>query len=107
MVKTGFMLGLAAGLLSGLGLQQGLAQELSETDFLADLPTVLTASRLSQPLLDAPNSITVIDSRLIEASGYHNLSDLFRFVPGMFVGQKKGWFHNVSLTLVDEYSRRM
>lgn len=83
------------------------AFELSEADFLAEMPTVLTASRLSQPLMDAPNAITVIDRRQIETSGYHNLSDLLRLAPGMYVGQKKGWFHNVTHTFADEYARRM
>jgi iron complex outermembrane receptor protein len=81
--------------------------ELSEADFLADMPTVLTASRLSQPLMDAPNSTNVIDRKQIEASGYHNLADLFRLVPGMYVGHKKGWFHNVTHTFAAEYGRRM
>lgn len=81
--------------------------ELSEADFLAEMPTVLTASRLAQPLMDAPNAITVIDRKQIEASGYHNLADLFRLVPGMYVGFKKGWFHNVSHTFADQYARRM
>ncbi len=69
--------------------------------------TVLTASRLAQPIMDAPNAITVLDRATIEASGYHNLSDLFRMVPGMYVGQMKGWFHNVSHTMADEFARRM
>jgi iron complex outermembrane recepter protein len=83
------------------------ASDLSEADFLAEIPTVLTASRLSQPLMDAPNSTTVIDRKQIEASGYHNLADLFRLVPGMYVGFKKGWFHNVTHTFAAEYGRRM
>lgn len=82
-------------------------QELSEVHYLAELPTVLTASRLEQPLMDAPSSITVIDRKLIEASGYHTLSDLFRWVPGMYVGREKGWFHTVSRTFADSFSRRM
>jgi iron complex outermembrane receptor protein len=83
------------------------AQELNEADFLADMPTVLTSSRLEQPQMDAPNSITVIDRKTIEASGYHNISDLFRLVPGMYVGQKSGWSQSVSLTFADEFARRM
>jgi iron complex outermembrane receptor protein len=87
--------------------QAKAAFELSEADFLAEMPTVLTASRLSQPLMDAPNSTNVIDRKEIEATGYHNISDLFRLIPGMYVGQKKGWFHNVTHTLADEYARHM
>lgn len=103
MVKRGVCLALTSLLVA----QAQATHELSETDFLVELPTVLTASRLAQPLMDAPNSISVIDRKLIEASGYHNLSDLFRLVPGMYVGQEKGWFHNVSHTFADSYSRRM
>jgi len=103
MVRNAFCLALACSLLA----LPGRARELSEADFLADLPPVLTASRLAQPLMDAPNSITVIDRALIEASGYHNLSDLFRLVPGMYVGQEKGWFRNVSRTFADSYARRL
>lgn len=68
---------------------------------------VLSASRLAQSAMDAPIPITIIDRATIEASGYHSLTDLFRLVPGMYVGQMKGWFHNVSHTMADEYARRM
>lgn len=98
-------LAVACGLL--LCATPGIAKELSETDFFNEWPSVLTASRIEQPVMDAPNAVTVIDRRLIEASGYRNISDLFRLVPGMYVGQKKGWFQNVSHTFADEYSRRM
>ncbi len=98
---------LAVLYLAGLISVRAGAGELSEADFLADLPVVLTASRLVQPLADAPNAVTIIDRKLIEASGYHTLTDLFRLVPGMFVGQKTGWFHNVSHGFVDEYPHRM
>jgi len=81
--------------------------ELSEMDFLSGGTTVLTASRLAQPVMDVPNAVTIIDRPIIEASGYHNLSDLFRLVPGMYVGQSNGWFHNVSHTMADEFARRM
>lgn len=58
---------------------------LSEQEFLAELPVVLTASRLGQPASDAPNAITVIDRDLIRASGAREIADLFRLVPGMYV----------------------
>lgn len=58
---------------------------ISESAFLAELPVVLTASRLGQPASDAPNAITVIDRELIRASGAREIVDLFRLVPGMHV----------------------
>lgn len=89
------------------GGQANAAHELSEADFLTDFPTVLTASRLDQPIMDAPNAITVIDRKMIEASGFHHIADLFRLVPGFYVGHKSGWFQNVSNGLADEFSRRL
>ena len=85
-----------------------LAAELTEADFLGggDV-TVLTSSRLAQPVMDSPNATTVLDRATIEASGYQNISDLFRLVPGLHVGQSNGWFHTVSRTFADAYSRRM
>ncbi|MRR50169.1 MAG: TonB-dependent receptor [Rhodocyclaceae bacterium] len=65
-----------------LGQQSG-----SEVD---EFPTVLTASRLRQPANEAPASVTVIDREMIRASGARQLVDLFRFVPGMVVGQREG-----------------
>ena len=60
-------------------------QKTTEELFLTEIPVVLTASRLGQPPSDAPNSITVIDRDLIRASGAREISDLLRFVPGMYV----------------------
>jgi len=81
----------------------------SESAFLEELPVVLTASRLRQPLADSPNAVTVIDREMIEASGLRTITDLFRLVPGMYVGFAGG--DNtpiVSLNGVsDQYSRRM
>lgn len=95
----------------GLMLMQAIqtiqAAELDETDFLQTGVPVLTASRLAQPAMDTPNAVTVLDRATIEATGYHDLSDLFRLVPGVYVGRMRGWFHNVTHTMADEYARRM
>ena len=50
--------------------------EPSERDFLEDLPVVLSASRLVQPLADAPGAVTIIDRNLIKASGAREVVDL-------------------------------
>lgn len=95
-------------LLSCLAMHHAVAKELSELDFLGTGEMrVLSASRLDQPIMDAPNAITVLDRATIEASGYTRISDLFRLVPGMYVGHSKGWFHNVTHTMADEFARRM
>lgn len=73
-----------------LGLS-GLAcgASLSEDPFLEPLPVVLSASRLPQPVQDAPGAVTVIDADLIAATGYRDLTRLLRLAPGMQIGQER------------------
>lgn len=80
----------------------------SEKDYLQDLPVVLSASRLNQPLSEAPNAVTVIDRDMIKASGFRTIADVFRLVPGMYVGYLEGHAPIVAYHgSTDEYSRRM
>ncbi|TCJ15990.1 hypothetical protein EZJ19_05900 [Parasulfuritortus cantonensis] len=72
-------------LLAACGAGPAAAAEPSEDYFLADLPTVLTASRLAQSTLDAAAPVTVIDRETIQASGFTEIHDLFRLVPGFQV----------------------
>jgi iron complex outermembrane receptor protein len=66
------------------------ADNVNEQDYLQEFPIVLSASRLSQPLPDAPNAMTVLNRRTIEASGFRNIQDLFMLVPGMYVSYYSG-----------------
>lgn len=80
----------------------------SELDFLQEFPVVLSASRLRQPLAEAPNAMTVIDRDMIRASGFRTIPDLFRLVPGIYVSYNNGWqpivaYHGTT----DDYARRM
>lgn len=80
----------------------------SETDYYQELPVVLSASRLSQPLSEAPNAMTVIDRKMIAASGFRSIPDLFKLVPGMYVSYYKGSQAFVSYHgSTDQYARRM
>lgn len=80
----------------------------TEQAYLQDFPVVLSASRLSQPLSETPNAMTVIDRQMIKASGFRTIADLFRLVPGMYVGNAGANTPIVSLNGVsDQYSRRM
>lgn len=79
----------------------------SETDFLDDLPVVLSASRLSQPVSDAPAAVSVIDQDMIRASGFRDIPDLLRLVPGFSVAYTRDntWaagYHGLG----DAFSRR-
>jgi iron complex outermembrane receptor protein len=54
----------------------------TETDFLADLPLVLSVSRLAQRLDETPGAVTILDRDFIRRSGARDLTDLLRVVPG-------------------------
>lgn len=71
-------------------------REITEEDYFADIPRVLTVSRLSQPLSDAPSAVTVIDRETIRASGIVDLPEIFRLVPGMYVGTNAGFIFNTN-----------
>ena len=69
---------------------------------------VLTASRLSQPVSESPSAVTVIDRKMIEASGFRTVPELMRLVPGMYVGFADANRPVVSLHgSSDELARRM
>ena len=61
-----------------------------EQEYLQDLPIVLSATRLAQPLSEAPVAMTVIDREMIEASGARTIPDILRLVPGFQVGYFDG-----------------
>ncbi len=54
----------------------------SESDFLGDMPIVLSVSRLPQRLDDTPGAVTLIDRDMIRLSGARDVADLLRLVPG-------------------------
>jgi iron complex outermembrane recepter protein len=78
---------LIALLASGAATTCALA---AEHPYVEDLPLVLTAARLPQPLHEVPGAVTVIDRETIAATGYRELARVFRLVPGMQVGQERG-----------------
>ena len=94
-----------------LALSAKVAAEsnITEEDLLGDIPIVMSATRLPQPVSDAPVAMTVIDREMIEASGFVEIPDLFRLVPGFQVGLS--WQdHHSSVTYhgqSDGLSRRM
>ncbi len=63
---------------------------LSEADFLGEMPVVLSATRMAQPLSETPAATTIIDRQMIEATGARSIVDVLRLVPGMLVGYESG-----------------
>jgi iron complex outermembrane receptor protein len=77
------------------------AQLPSERDFLdAQVPLVLSVSRLPQRPDEIPGAVTVIDRQMIHASGARDVVDLLRLVPGFAVsnayedGTAAGSYHS-------------
>lgn len=79
----------AASLLLANGLKAQYLDS-SEADFFDDSPLILTASRMSKPLIESPASVSVINREMIESSGARELSEIFRLVPGFIVGNLNG-----------------
>lgn len=67
------------------GLVLGIGAVHASDVFFGDIPVVLTASRMAQSPLDAPVAVTVIDREIIRASGFTEIHDLLRLVPGFLV----------------------
>ncbi len=83
-----------------------------EDIFFQEVPVVLSATRLSQPVSESPAAITVIDREMIEASGAIEIPDLFRLVPGFQIGHANNANDGPITTvtyhgLTDKYARRM
>jgi iron complex outermembrane receptor protein len=71
-------------LLGRAALAQGTVS-VSESEFLSDMPVVLSVSRLPQRLDETPGAVTVIDRAMIRRSGARDVADLLRLVPGFQV----------------------
>ncbi len=68
-----------------LGAVAQQPEAVSEKDYLADVPVVLSVSRLPQRLDETPGAVTIIDRALIRLSGARDVADLLRLVPGFRV----------------------
>lgn len=66
------------------------ADTLTEADYFSEQPVVLSVSRLAQPVNRAPAAVTVITREMIEASGFRQLPDILRLVPGFQVTWVRG-----------------
>jgi len=92
-IVNSIFLFLFLSVLSSKAVSSSLSDDSSvatEETFLTELPTVITATRLKQPIADTPVAITVIDRELIEASGALDVPELLRLVPGFQVAAANG-----------------
>ena len=59
-----------------------LAGPVSESDYLAEVPTVISVSRIPQSLADTPGAVTILDREFIRMSGARDVVSLLSYVPG-------------------------
>jgi len=106
--RRNYLCGLSGLTLWLAGSLPSLATELSEDDFLQELPVVLSATRLVQDKRDAPVATTVIDREMIDASGFTEIVDLLRYVPGFVVNYDSGHIQAASYHMLNNnLARRM
>jgi len=85
----------------------------ADDELFFDMPVVLSANRLEQPISDAAVSISVIDRQTIEASGARTIPEVLRLIPGMQVGYSGNEFGDEPKYVVayhgqsDQYSKQM
>ena len=84
----------------------------ADDELYFDMPVVLSANRLEQPVSDAAVSISVIDRETIEASGARTIPELFSLIPVMPVGYSVNAFGDEPIYVVayhghsDQYSKQ-
>ena len=95
---------LCAGI-TGAGVAR--AEPEDEAGYFEAIPTVLTVSRLEQPLPDVPGAVTVLDRATIRRSGARDVAELLRLVPGYLVSGATGATPNAAYHVPqDEYGVR-
>ena len=84
-----------------------------EDDLFFEMPVVLSASRLEQPITETPMAVTSIDRQIIEASGARTIPEVLRLIPGIVVGNSVNeWGEETKLVVAyhghtDQYSKQM
>lgn len=80
----------------------------SEEQYFDELPVVVSVTRLPQTPLELPASLTVIDRRMIEASGINDIPELLRLVAGFQIAHVGGNKYAVTYHgMGDDYARRI
>lgn len=104
---------LAAVTTSIIALTLSMPLQATEDDLFFEMPVVLSASRLEQPLSETPIAVTSIDREIIEASGARTIPEVLRLVPGIVVGNSVNEWGEEARQVVtyhghtDQYSKQM
>ncbi len=84
-------LALFVALLENMSMARAAEPMAPEAEYFPnDIPIVLSATRLKQTPDNAPAAITIIDRQMIDASGFTEIPDMLRLVPGFIVDYDSG-----------------
>lgn len=99
---------IACWLLSCLASSAFSTDEFDELSYLDEMPMVLSAVRIKQPINQTPVAITVITRDMIEATGATEIPELLRLVPGFQVARVSGnTFTTTYHGFADQNGRRL
>lgn len=78
---------------SGASAQEavGVGEVAPESLYFEDIPSVYSASKFEQPILEAPSAVTIVSGDEIRAFGYRTLADVLASVPGFFVSYDRNY----------------
>ncbi|OGU09215.1 MAG: hypothetical protein A2075_00070 [Geobacteraceae bacterium GWC2_58_44] len=89
-------------LLIGAVSPDALAEEAPEREtapeelFFLEVPVVVSASRMEQPVTEAPSSVSIVTSDEIKKYGYRTLADIIKAVRGFHVSYDRN-YHNIGV----------
>ena len=104
---------LASTIISIFATLLPVSSQATEDDLFFEMPIVLSASRLEQPISETPMAVTSIDRQIIEASGARTIPEVLRLVPGIVVGNSNSeWGEEAKLVVAyhghtNQYSKQM
>ncbi|HEY0721853.1 MAG TPA: TonB-dependent receptor, partial [Gammaproteobacteria bacterium] len=105
---------LLSGLIALLGLVAAAAAEeqpesaSSEELYFDSLPVVVSVTRLPQTALELPAALTIIDRRMIDASGVNDIPELLRLVAGFQIAHLDGTRYAITYHgMGEDYARRI
>ena len=104
---------ISTALASFIAFTLSMPLQASEDNLFFEMPVVLSASRLEQPISETPIAVTSIDRQIIEASGARTIPEVLRLVPGIVVGNSNNeWGEESKLVVAyhghtNQYSKQM
>ena len=79
-----------------------------ESMLFGDIPDVFSASKISQNMMTVPASVSVVTEDDIRKSGARTLSDLLKYLPGIYVTSSRSGFDLIKVRgIQDRYNNRV